>query len=227
MKVFTAIIKLLFPPKCIFCNEILDSNSSIDICSKCFSKIPFTDESTQKLKKASTYEDGCDYMVCVCRYSGIIKSSLIHFKFFNKSSYYRTFAALLADRLKKMTNIREFDIIMSVPLYRKRECERGYNQSLLLSRELSRLTGVPDKSGFLERVRHTKSQSLLGRGERYHNVKNAFRVRNTAGVDGKTILLVDDITTTGHTLDECGRILKQAGAKIVAGAVIASGRVHR
>ena len=188
--------------------------------------IPFTDEMFLETCKDSAYEEGCDCIVCVCRYSGIIKSSLIYFKFFNKAGYYRAFAALLADRLRKMTDFHEFDIIISVPLHKKRENERGYNQSLLLSKELSRLTGIPDRSGFLERVRHTKSQSLLGREERYVNVKNAFNVREKAKVQGKWVLLVDDITTTGNTLDECSRVLKKAGARMVTAAVIASGRGH-
>jgi len=217
------IIKFFFPPKCIFCGNILYVNSDIDICRSCFENIPFINGIFERktLKQACS---GCDYVICVCRYTGIIKESLIKYKFFNKSSFYRTFAGLLADRIRKIPDCAQLDFIISVPLHKHKESTRGYNQSLLISRQLSRVTGVPERSMLLSRTKDTNSQSLLARDERQHNVKDAFKVNDVSGVKGRNILLVDDILTTGYTLDECSRTLKEAGAKAVIGAVIATGR---
>lgn len=149
----------------------------------------------------------------------------MRYKFFGKLSYYRTFAGLLTDKVNKMTNFNNFDIIISVPLHVNKEKIRGYNQSLLISKELSKRLGVPEYSRLLSRVRDTGSQSLLPKDKRYYNVKDAFKVCKTELIKDKTVLLVDDIMTTGNTIDECSRVLKAAGAKAVVGAVIATGRV--
>jgi ComF family protein len=124
----------------------------------------------------------------------------------------------------KMRNTIKFDTIISVPLHRQRELNRGYNQSRLISGALSRKLGLPDNSKLLQRVRNTQSQSLLAREERSLNLVDAFAVVDTSGVKGKNILLVDDIMTTGYTLNECAKALKAAGARTVVGAVVASGR---
>lgn len=123
-----------------------------------------------------------------------------------------------------MTSSRKFDIIISVPLYKEKERVRGYNQSQLISRILSRETGIAENSGLLLKVRDTGRQSLLNRKERSLNIKDAFQLTNKDRVKGKTVLLVDDILTTGYTVNECSRILKEAGAKWVTAAVVASGK---
>jgi competence protein ComFC len=218
-------IKLIFPPKCIFCGNILSANSDIDICRGCFNKISFIDGIINGHNTRRSNSGCCDYIICVCHYSGIIKDSLMRYKFFSKPSYYRAFARLLTDKVKKMTDLSKFDIIISVPLHRSKEKIRGYNQSLLISKELSKGLGVPEYSRLLSRIRDTGSQSLLSKAERYYNVKDAFEICNVEMIKDKVVLLVDDIMTTGNTIDECSRILKAAGAKAVVGAVIATGRV--
>lgn len=217
------LLKLIFPPKCIFCGRILSTEADIDICGCCSRIIPFFKDSPVKTS-CKPLQGGCDYVICTCHYSGIVKDSLIRFKFFNKPGYYRTFAKLMSEKIKKMTNFRNFDIIVSVPLYKDKESIRGYNQSLLISKQLSKEIGVPEDSSLLVRVRNTGSQSLLPKSSRHLNVKNAFRVNNAHEVKGKKVLLVDDILTTGSTLNECSRVLKEAGARMVVGAVIATGR---
>lgn len=218
--------RLIFPPKCIFCSELLGYKVEMEICSKCFNKIPlitdhlaFVEEFMHGTDPGSTWFDG---VFCVCEYSGIIKEAIMRYKYFGKYSYYRAFANLMADMLKTMINVAEFDIIISVPLHKQRERRRGYNQSLLISKELGKIIGIPDKSGLLTRLRYTDTQSLLHKNERYLNVKGAFKVTNEKEVEGKVILLIDDVLTTGYTLNECSRMLKKAGAREVYAAVIAA-----
>ncbi|MDQ2085109.1 ComF family protein [Herbivorax sp. ANBcel31] len=210
---------LLFPPKCIFCNEILDVKSEECICNNCPSKIPFL--KGNRIIKTGDFYDG---IICMCKYTGILKDAIIRYKFYNKTSYYKVFARLLADKINKTENLPNIDLIISVPLHKKKEQFRGYNQAYLISNQLSKLIQIKEKSDLLKRVKNTESQSLLPKYKRPFNVKKAFLVVDPSQIKDKHILLFDDIMTTGSTLDECSRTLKEAGAKKVFVAVLASGR---
>lgn len=139
-------------------------------------------------------------------------------------SYYRVFARLLADKIKNTEELPNIDVILSVPLHKKKEQKRGYNQAYLITKELGRLLKTQEKSHVLKRIKNTESQSLLPKYKRQSNVKGAFLVVYPSQIEGKNVLLVDDIITTGSTLNECSRILKEAGAKNVFVAVLATGR---
>ena len=125
-----------------------------------------------------------------------------------------------------MTNYTKFDIIISVPLHKNREAKRGYNQARLVSGALSRITGIKEYSRLLVRNRNTGAQSLLDRKSRLVNLNDAFGITNERLIKDKNILLIDDIMTTGSTINECARTLKKAGARTVTAAVIATGQVH-
>jgi len=113
-----------------------------------------------------------------------------------------------------------FDVIVPVPLHPTRQRERGFNQAGLLGDLLSAQTSIPAKS-VLERIRYTTTQTALDRSERMENLHNAFRLRKNADVRGLRVLLVDDVLTTGSTLNECARILKRAGAFSIHAATAA------
>lgn len=218
--------RLIFPPKCIFCSELLEYKEEAEICGKCIGRMPLITDNSFFFNKfmhgIDTEAVWFDGVFCTCEYKGIIKEAIIRYKFFGKYSYYRAFANLTARRLKAVKTMDEFDMIISVPLHKKKERIRGYNQSLLISRELGKITGIPDKSRLLIRTRHTDTQSLLRRDERYINIKDAFKVTDENEVKGKSILLVDDVITTGYTLNECGKVLKKAGARQVYAVVVAA-----
>ena len=124
----------------------------------------------------------------------------------------------------KQAGLEKIDGVLSVPLHKRRKTERGYNQSFLISRMLSGKMKVPEMSRLLIRVRNTESQSLLSQKGRSENMKGAFRVSNPFKIRGKNILLVDDVVTTGNTLNECTKMLKDAGAGKIYAAVVASAR---
>lgn len=111
-----------------------------------------------------------------------------------------------------------WDAIVPVPLHWTRKWSRGFNQSLILARSVSQSTGRPVLSA-LQRTKRTKDQTHLSREERLANVHDAFRV--TKDISGKKLLLLDDVTTTGATLEECRRVLAEAGAAQVAATVVA------
>jgi ComF family protein len=117
------------------------------------------------------------------------------------------------------------DVIVPVPLDRRRERQRGFNQAALIAAELSRTAGVPLGRGVLRRVRATETQTGLTRRQRRLNVRGAFRVRRPEAVAGRTVVLVDDVITTGATAAACAAALKRAGAARVV--VLALARARR
>ena len=116
------------------------------------------------------------------------------------------------------------DIIIPIPLHRRRYVERGFNQSLSLAQLLSHITSIP-VFDILQRTRYTVQQAKLDREGRLTNVKDAFRVKNNDidTIQGKQVVLVDDVFTTGTTMQECARILKSNGALYITGFSIARG----
>ncbi|NJN95963.1 MAG: ComF family protein [Anaerolineales bacterium] len=130
-------------------------------------------------------------------------------------------ATILAEAYRRFQ--LKVDVIMPVPLHPSRLRERGYNQSELLAKSLSELLDLPLDSRTLQRTRSTKSQMTLGFNERHQNVAEAFACESFAGT-GQTILLVDDVCTTGSTLDACADALKKMGVGAVWGLTLAKAR---
>ena len=114
------------------------------------------------------------------------------------------------------------DVLVPVPLHPSRLRQRGYNQSELLAREAGRCLGVPVNTRALQRTRQTRSQMTLGASERHQNVCNAFRC--SLELSGQTVVLVDDVCTTGSTLDACAAALKEGNAAAVWGLTLARAR---
>lgn len=223
VKFFNKIISIIYPPKCIFCQKILNYSTLLYICSDCYSGLPFAQMEVLATSHKNE-ENFCDGAVSVFQYTGVVKESLIRFKFYNEPSYYKTYAKLIADRFAKMADINQYDMVMSVPLHKYKEFSRGYNQAYLISKELGRELKLPENSRLIKRCRNTEAQSLLDKQKRSQNVKGAFTITYPEKVAGKSIILVDDILTTGSTLEECSRELKKAGAVKVFAVVVATGR---
>ncbi len=220
------IFNVLFPPKCIFCGEEINIGKELQVCEKCYSNLPFLTKrgfQTDHLFKADGFVDG---VICLLEYDEMVKKCITNYKFHNRPAFYRTFSKMLSEKVKLVTKCIGFDIIISIPLHRQKERKRGYNQSFLISRHLGKDLGIPDGSKYICRTVNNCSQSHLGKQQRYMNVKGVFTVTRPQEFKGKRILVVDDIFTTGSTLNECARVLKTAGAISVTGAVIASGRKH-
>jgi len=161
-------------------------------------------------------------IVAACRYAGVAEELIKRFKYGRD----RTLAPALGDLLfGAMSDSRlagkPFDAVVPVPLHSLREREREFNQSTLLALMLSKHIGSPVNQ-LLRRVRATDPQAGLDREERMKNLKGAFQIRK-ASVKGLSLLLVDDVTTTGTTLDVCAEVLREAGAKEVCAVVVARG----
>ena len=115
------------------------------------------------------------------------------------------------------------DVLVPVPLHKKQFAKRQYNQSAVLAAHLNKATGIPSAPKILARIRETRPQYTLNKQERAENIKHAFQVKDGYPLPGAKILVIDDICTTGSTINECARVLKQAGASEVHGLVLAHG----
>lgn len=152
----------------------------------------------------------------VTEFAGVAKQLVERVKYNIHPEYAEWMGRRMAEVFKvEHQLVRDFHAIIPVPLHRTRERERGFNQSRLLAEEISRATGVELMNGVLLRHLFTKTQTRMGRRARAKNIAGAFKVAQVGCIRGKTILLVDDVHTTGATLNECARVLKEGGAECV------------
>jgi len=124
-------------------------------------------------------------------------------------------------------DIEQFDFMVPIPLHPTRKRERGYNQSFLLASQLSRIFNINLNINLLIKIKNTKNQSLLSKKERWTNITGAFKIKNPNEVNNKSILLIDDLLTTGATSSEAAKALKSAGAKTVGVFTLAGTKLER
>jgi competence protein ComFC len=154
-------------------------------------------------------------------YEGEIKKLIYDFKYHDKLYLKKLFSELIIEELID-SDMDRADLAIGVPLSLKRENRRGYNQAELISSYISGKLGIKSGEGLLIRVKETSAQKELGSAQRLKNLQNAFEVKAPEKISGKTILMVDDIYTTGATLNECAKTLLECGAKAVNIATIAT-----
>jgi len=191
------LVKKIQPPVCSKCSKPIDYNYSIDLCQECcdveryfvMSKSPFA-------------------------YDGLIKKAIYSYKYYNKPYFYKYFGNCIVDFMKDI-DYTNFNFILSVPLHSSKMRIRGYNQSELIAKYISEKISIPYMD-VLKRTKKTMKQSEQSREERRKNLKNAFVVkRYSEKIINSSVLLVDDIYTTGSTVDECAKALANYGvAKI-------------
>ena len=229
-----AAVSLLYPSVCTICGRSVGAGEYL--CDQCEAKTvrivaPFCQKCSEPFEGAITGVFTCancahrriyfDAAVAAYRGRGIVREIIHEFKYGRRIHLRHLvarwlFAALEDERLCG----RRFDVIIPVPLHPTRQRERGFNQAGLLAELLGSQTSIPVKP-LLERTRYTTTQTALDRSERMENLHNAFRLRKNADVRGLRVLLVDDVLTTGSTLNECARVLKRAGAFSVHAATAA------
>ena len=232
-KWFQALGDLCFPPHCLCCATPLPWGSKTNICSTCLPRLSSMTTPHCPVCGRMYANSGGDSHVCgVCiehrydfdkarsvfRYNEEIGTLIHSLKFVGKKTGLRTMATL-ADN-SSLKGLSEPDVIVPVPLHVEKLRTRGFNQSLLLARAL--FPEHKEKIGhYLIRSRPTKPQTGLKGDERRKNVVGAFAVPDPQEVKGKKICLVDDVFTTGTTVNECAKTLKKAGAATVEVATLA------
>jgi ComF family protein len=151
----------------------------------------------------------------IALYEGLLAETVSRFKYQGASRLAKPLGALLGEYQDLEFSFAEFDLILAVPLHSRRLRQRGFNQSMLLARRLSQRHSIPLDFASLHRTRHTQPQTHLSGSERQKNIRGAFQVRRPGVISGKHILLIDDVFTTGATVQECSKVLLEAGAKRV------------
>ena len=211
MMVLELIKELLFPRKCLFCGGILNWNES-DICRECRSALPEY-EGSRSLS-------GVDACCILWYYEGTVRDSLIRFKFHDRPDYAEVYGPMLAMKLRQ--RCPDAQVVTWVPVSRERRKERGYDQSELLAKAAARELGLPVEK-MLMKCRHNPAQSGIEDAKaRKDNVRDAYRI--CGDPEGRRIILVDDILTTGATAGECAKVLRTAGAAKIYLTAVASGK---
>ncbi|MGE5328926.1 MAG: ComF family protein [Deltaproteobacteria bacterium] len=232
------VLNLFFPPRCSFCSNIMDWSSRNEevVCPDCLVQTSFVDTQScihcgKSLEKQSSCSCGLDSqklyydkVYSACEYEGITREGLLDFKFSGRKELARVFAWFIIKKLQ-MTNEKTFDIIISVPIHKTSFKERRYNQSELIAEHIAKYYSKQLVKNNLIKTKETLMQSKLNKNDRSQNIKDAFEVVLKDEVKGKNILLIDDILTTGATVNECSKVLKQNGAKQIIVATVATGKV--
>lgn len=216
--IFELLLELLFPNRCIFCDELTFPFQNT--CDLCLDTLP-------KISNEICLNCGNDKKYCKCNksksnfyegifspfyYEDMVIDCLHRFKFSGNKNYYKVLAAYMYDSFKKMKFDFDFDYITSIPMTDKRLKERSYNQSSLIASELSILLNITYVPDLLKKIYETDSQHLCSKLERHGNLFGAFDVNNNYNINGKNILIIDDIKTSGVTLNECSKMLYLYGA---------------
>ena len=214
----SALLDLLFPPRCPFCRRLLTERHAL-LCPDCQRTLPW-------LEGDSARRTGEFFGVCVSplAYRGPVREAVHRYKFSGSRSYARPFGQLMAQCVRDQLDGR-FDCVTWAPLSARRLRQRGYDQAMLLASAAAlALDDVAAET--LCKVRDTEAQSGLGKNDasRRANVLSAYQVTDPALVEGRRVLLIDDIVTTGSTLSECARVLRTAGATDVVCAALALSR---
>ena len=146
---------------------------------------------------------------------------LIKYKFNEKSYLYRSFVNFLLKQQKVFEIIKTYDIILPVPISKKRYKQRGYNQTELIAREISKRAGIELVTNCVYKERNNVPQSTLNKEDRIENVKNTYIIKNSKIIKDKRVIILDDIYTTGSTVNECSKLLKQNNVKEILVMTIA------
>jgi ComF family protein len=223
---FHAVLDFLFPPLCHICHKFIPAAGPLHICSACHESLKAIDSPLCVVCGIPFIGAGEDHTCGGCItsqhhveaaraavvYEGASRDLIHAFKYRNKTHLRRPLALLTIERLSGFVALRAPDLLIPVPLHRRRLRSRGFNQAVLLGELYSTHWRIPLDRHNLRRTRWTEPQVNLSAGDRRANVRGAFSIRNPDLVRGRRVLLVDDVLTTGSTVEECALVLKSAGA---------------
>lgn len=213
----------MYPRRCILCDGVLDTPDS-GVCTLCESKLKYCKEPACKKcgkplnnerqeyctdcrKKKHSYDQGKSVWI----YKGDMKNSIYRFKYGNRREYARFYAEESVRIYGGWIKSRGVEVIIPIPVHPKRKRKRGYNQAELYAKELGKLLELPVDGESLVRVVNTTPQKELDDKERRNNLKKAFKIKKDS-VKYKKVLVVDDVYTTGSTIDAVAELLRDAGA---------------
>lgn len=226
------ILRLLFPPKCVFCKDLTE-NENFAVCQSCLRDIWYNQRACTICGTPLDTVYG-DTICTYCRrhkrnftkayvpfvYKDQVRSAILQFKFGGRRASAVTFAAFILMKMRELEAQRP-DMITYVPMHFLRLGKRGYNQAALLASALGKMLNVP-VCATLRKKKNTIPQSKKKGRDRRYSLQDAFALRKNTELRGKRILLLDDVITTGTTLHRCAGVLRKAGALEVQVAAVAA-----
>jgi ComF family protein len=235
---FRSAAQLVFPNSCLICDaqESIDSAFRHGLCSGCLQGVtadprhtcrrcgstvgPHID-ATEDCVECRKESFGFASVVRLGPYEGRLRDAVLRMKTASGEGLADMMGRVFAESARDRLRAANADLVVPVPLHWRRVWRRGYNQSAAVARELAVGLGVPFRSNWLRRIRHTPQQVQPSAAARRENVRGAFRASWRAAVSGKRILLVDDVMTTGSTASEAAKVLRAEGAKEITVAILA------
>lgn len=206
------------------CGKRFDLLDKRLLCEVCYNTIRLnTPPFCKKCGRPQPYEDGVcedcrieryhfDAAYSACIYDGVVRECFHKFKYRGCFALERLFRDLILEFTERYVDMWRYNWVVPVPLHRIKYRERTFNQSAVLAAHLSKKFGVPLLEKNLIRVRLGSPQMMLPKDKRLEDIKGSFKVKDPASLEGKSLLLVDDVFTTGATVNECSKVLKKAGA---------------
>lgn len=233
-QLLTALLDVIIPPLCHICRSYIPNAGELHICPACRLRLPPVSSPLCPLCGIPFIGAGSDHRCGVCLsshphfdgafapflYEGPIRDLIHSFKY-DRHTHLRHPLALLA--LEGANSFMEHhpQLIIPVPLHVSRLRQRGFNQATLIGKTMSKMLALPMLPDAIVRTRPTEPQINLSAAERRVNVQGAFAVKKSDWIAGKRVLLLDDVMTTGSTMDECSKVLKKAGATAVFAGTVA------
>ncbi|MEK7448180.1 MAG: ComF family protein [Planctomycetota bacterium] len=206
---------------CLNCANKIEKISQTDACLKCGESLGPYVGTRRRCRNCETIHLKFDRAIGAARYDGVLRELIHRYKYNGEKLLVDFLAELLKNKLADENGLlKEINLIIPVPLHPARLRERGFNQSELLARYLSRSLNIPVSQNHLVRVKKLPPQATLSRPERLRNLRDAFNVKNINPFKNKNILLIDDVLTTGATASSIADTLKKAGAGKVYVAVV-------
>lgn len=232
-----ALLDLLFPPLCHACKRFIPGAGPLRLCAGCLSRTAFIESPLCRICGIPfATEHGLDHVCGACRVlppydacrsaallAGPVQELIHRFKYRGQPQLRRPLGLLALRSLQGFLADAAPELILPVPLHRRRLRARGYNQSQLVAEVLGKEVGVRVVVGNLERSRYTEAQTGLSASARKENVTGAFALREAAQLKGKRVLLVDDVLTTGSTVRACAEVLRDADVAALFVATVARG----
>lgn len=227
-------LNILYPRRCPVCNQILNENGRKictvcekalhpilkDYCLKCGRPVASEMEYCRECRTTHReFERGRGVFL----YNNQMKRSLLRYKYYGNREYGEYYADSICRYLEREIRTWNPDLIVPVPMYPGKQRERGFNQAADLAGRIGKNLEIPTADGIVRKIRNTKSQKKLSAVERKQNLRTAFQV--TERVDGLKILVIDDVYTTGSTIEAMAHVLRESGARMVFFATLCTGQI--
>ncbi len=221
------VVALVYPPQCLLCLDFEVATYNRFLCENCWLRTlaePIPPLRNWKLDHPSaTVSEHCDFDLAAWQYQGAMAMLIPAMKYREHPSFAKMLGAPAAERLREPLDfiLPSQPVLIPVPLHLRRQRERGFNQSTLIAAALAQHLHLEMWSDAVRRVRFTDTQASLNAIERMNNVADAFAAKPGLALQGRAVLLVDDVITTGATISACARVAKEAGATHVGAVALA------